>query len=305
MADKGPGSASRTPKKRLARAKIKANGVDEATSGKGGRKGSSDAEKESSKQRLTRIGIGIFAVIMALSMTLPSLSYIFGGKNTAEEQQEAAQAEASEDAEESEDTDEETAQASGMDTVDANYQAVVVPLEDKLKDNDKDLATLLNLGNDYMAWAGEASSYATDDASAQHVGELYDKAISYFDSYLALNDSNAVKVNRALCQFYAGDTAEATAALEQLTTDASDYGPAWANLGLLYEYQGEQDKAKDAYQKAVEVDADDEYGSKSFADRRIAAMSAQQNGGDLTDGAADVTEADGTSSLADALDDSL
>lgn len=306
MADKGPGSTSRTSgKKRLARAKVKRS-EDAAASAKGAASanGAGSGKAEDPKKRLTRIGIGVFAVIMALSMTLPSFGFIFGNNGAGQEQQEqeAEQSAAADDASSDEGEDKQEQTATGMDLVDANYKAVVDPLEAKLKEDPKDLATLLNLGNDYMAWGNEGASYATDDAAYQHLSELYQKAISYYDSYLELNDSNAVKVSRALCQFYSGDMSGAQEALEKLTADAADYGPAWANLGLVYEYQGDQDKAKETYQKAAEVDADDEYGAKSFADRRIASMSASANGGELTSDAADVTSADdATNPLADAL----
>lgn len=308
MAEKGPGSTGRTAKKRLARAKIKPtdSGIN-SSKGRAAQQAAASKQEEGNNDRLKRIIIGIFAVVMALSMTLPSLSYIFGkdpeqAEQAAQQEQAAKEeAEASEDGESEDEETEQTQEATGIDAVDANYKTVVVPLEEKLDENKDDLATLLNLGNDYMAWASEVGQLATDDAAAEHMGELFDKAIGYYDRYLELNDSNAVKVNRALCQFYSGDSEAATAALEQLTTDAPDYGPAWANLGLLYEYQGSQDKAKEAYQQAAEADPNDEYGAKSYADRRIAAMAAASSGGDLSDGAADVTTSEGSSSLADAL----
>ena len=314
MADKGPGSTGRSAKKRLARAKIKPtdNGIKSS-------KGRAAAEKEkpseaevkkARKQKITAIAVGAFAVIMALSMTLPSLSYIFGNNNQAEEQQaEQAKTEDSKDAESTEDTDEATEEEestnTGMDQVDANYAAVINPLEAKLKENDKDLATLLNLGNDYMSWASDASMYATDDASVEHVNDLYHKAMDYFDRYLELNDSVVVKASRAMCQLYSGDTDGALAALQALTEEAPDYGPAWANIGLIHEYKGEQDEAKKAYEKAIEVDPDDEYGAKSYANRRLAAMAAQ-SGSELTDETSESASGNSDASTgAQALEDAL
>lgn len=293
MADKGPGSTGRTTQKRLARAKIKPteHGIKSS-------KGRSTVVEEKSKaelkrernKKLTGIAVGAFAVIMALSMMLPSLTYIFGNNNTAQQEQEAAQAadEAEAAAADDEAADEEA--PTGVALVDANYAAVVDPLEAKLKDDPKDLATLLNLGNNYMSWGREASLYATDDETATHVGELFEKAIGYFDSYLELNDSPAVKVNRALCRYYSGSTDEAVADLEALTTDEASYGPAWANLGMLYENEGSTDEARAAYQKAVETDPDDEYGAKSFANQRLASMSANSSSTDSSTGGAAALE---------------
>ena len=291
MADKGPGSSGRTAKKRLARAKIKPtdNGIK---SSKGRKvvveeKSKTELKRERNK-KLTGIAVGIFAVIMALSMMLPSLTYIFGN-NAAEPQEEVTQAA---DAEEASPDDAATDEdvPTGIAAVDANYATVVDPLEAKLKDNPQDLATLLNLGNDYMSWASTAGAYATDDEGVAHVNDLFGKAIGYFDQYLQLNDSPAVKVNRALCVYYSGSTDQAIADLEALTTEESGYGPAWANLGMLYENEGSTDEARAAYQKAVEADPDDEYGAKSYANRRLASMSASSSSTDSSTGGAAALE---------------
>lgn len=305
MAEKGPGSTGRTAKKRLARAKIKPteNGIKSSK----GRKVEEEeqlSKRQQAKERkkkITGIAIGVFAVIMALSMMLPSLTYIFGNNSGQTEQQEQ-EAQQQEEQAQSEDG-EETETLTGIDLVDSNYAAVVDPLEAKLAENPKDLATLLSLGNNYMSWASEASGYAADDTASAHVNELYQQAIDYFDQYLKLNDSAVVKANRAMCLLYSGDADAALAALQKLTEEAPDYGPAWANIGLIREYQGDQEAAKEAYQKAIDADPNDEYGAKSYANRRLAAMAAQTGEG-LTDETAESAAGTGTSG-AEALSDAL
>ncbi len=305
MAEKGPGSTGRTAKKRLARAKIKPteNGIKSSK----GRKVEEEeqlSKRQQAKERkkkITGIAIGVFAVIMALSMMLPSLTYIFGNNSGQTEQQEQ-EAQQQEEQAQSEDG-EETETLTGIDLVDSNYAAVVDPLKAKLTENPKDLATLLSLGNNYMSWASEASGYAADDAASAHVNELYQQAIDYFDQYLKLNDSAVVKANRAMCLLYSGDADAALAALQKLTEEAPDYGPAWANIGLIREYQGDQEAAKEAYQKAIDADPNDEYGAKSYANRRLAAMAAQTGEG-LTDETAESAAGTGTSG-AEALSDAL
>jgi len=150
----------------------------------------------------------------------------------------------------------------------------VASLESKLANDPNNLATLLNLGRDYMQWGYQVVYNGTTDADTTHGNDLLDKAISYFDQYLALNDSNSVKVDSALCLLYKGDTSGAISALQQITTDSPDYGPAWANLGLAYEISGDSTSALSAYQQAETTDADDEYGAKSYAEKRIAAINS-------------------------------
>lgn len=313
MADKGPGSTGRSNKKRLARAKIKPS--DEGIKSSKGRKATTEPEltktqqKKARQQKITAVAVGIFAVIMALSMMLPSLSYIFGNS----EEQQAAQEAAEEEAAAAKEEEEAEAEDDGIDddltgvaAVDAAYKAAVDPLKAKLKEDPKDLATLLNLGKDYMAWGYEASSYASEDKDYEHITKLFEKAMDYFDRYLKINDSNAVKNDRAMCQLYTGDLAGAVSELETLTKD-SNYAPAWANLGMVYElYQGDTDAAKEAYQKAAEADPDDEYGSKTYANRRLAAMVASQNKGEIEDAASEAagtgeSAPEGASALEEAL----
>jgi tetratricopeptide (TPR) repeat protein len=150
----------------------------------------------------------------------------------------------------------------------------VSSLESKLANDPNNLATLLNLGRDYMQWGYQVVYSGTTDADTTHGNDLLDKAISYFDQYLALNDSNSVKVDSALCLLYKGDTSGAISALQQITTDSPDYGPAWANLGLAYEISGDSTSALSAYEQAETTDADDEYGAKSYAERRIASINS-------------------------------
>lgn len=309
MADKGPGSTGRSANKRLARAKIKPtdNGI-KSSKGRAvveAEKLSQRQEAEERKKKLIRIGIGVFAVVMALSMMLPSLTYIFGNKNPEVQQKQQEQAAAEQKAaEEQTKTEGEEKNLTGVALVDSNYKAVVDPLEAKLKENEKDLATLNSLGENYASWASQVSAYASADESAKtHADELYKKSIEYYDKYLAINDSQIVKATRAMVQYSAGDKDAAIKGLEQLTKDDPNFSVAWLDLGMVYEQEGNTDKAKEAYTKAAEVDPNDEYGAKTRANQRLVSISAQE-GNTLTDEAAESVKSDdsgSTNSLEDAL----
>ena len=227
-----------------------------------------------------RIAIAVIAVVMALSMMLPSLSSIFSGSSssTTTDQSSSADASTSEStsssSSDSSSSSSSTSTTNTVDTIDSEYETLVSSLESKLANDPNNLATLLNLGRDYMQWGYQVVYNGTTDADTTHGNDLLDKAISYFDQYLALNDSNSVKVDSALCLLYKGDTSGAISALQQITTDSPDYGPAWANLGLAYEISGDSTSALSAYQQAETTDADDEYGAKSYAEKRIAAINS-------------------------------
>ena len=169
-----------------------------------------------------------------------------------------------------------------MDQLDSRYSATASSLESKLEANPDDAASLINLANTYLTWGDMARNYASTDDEQAHVTDLLQKAEGYYDTYLASNDANAAHVNRALCQYYLGDTAAAIAALEQFCAGTADYAPAWANLGMIYEDAGETDKATDAYNKALEVDPDDTCGMKSFVTSKLQSITSSDAATDTT-----------------------
>ncbi len=232
----------------------------------------------------TKVVIIIFAVIMALSMMLPTLASVVASDNSAEEaaQQEATDTESAttdstssesgSEAEESEEAavpDNET-----LKSLATQYEEAIAPYKEKLEEDSENLAALLNVGQRYMSWGYSAYNSSTTDEEKAYSKGLLDKALSYFDKYLALNDSVAVKVDCAMCSYYGGDTDAAIAAVEKITQDNPDSALAWVNLGLMYESKYDNEKATEAYKKAIEADPDDEYGVKSYANTRLIAINS-------------------------------
>lgn len=252
----------------------------------------------------TRIIVGIFAVIMALSMTLPSLAPIFANDTVSEqeaESEESSEQDASEqekDATEEKESDKKT-ETTGDSELDAiiastpDNESLKTLAEDNQKSNEKfikrleedpnDLAALLNLGQNYMNWGSNARYSGTTEEETAYTNALFKKAIEYYDRYLAIRKSDAVKIQRAMCEFYTDNTEEALKTLTTMTEEKPDYPLAWAYLGMLYEQQYDYDKAKEAYAKAVETDPDNEYGAKNYGEERTKAInSSQSNFSDLT-----------------------
>lgn len=230
-----------------------------------------------SSNKASNLGIGakilicVFAALMAFSLMLPSLSAIFGSSSTSTSNSTTDSADTSTD---DSDSSEEKSQ---VEQADDKYSALTSTLEEKYASDSTNLATLLNLGKDYMTWGAYVRYYGSTDDDTTHANELLDKAVKYYDEYLAQRESSAVRVDKALCAYYQDDTTSALSQLKDLTASASDYGPAWANLGLLYEATGDDDSAKAAYAKAEEVDPNDEYGSKSYAEQRISSMESSES----------------------------
>ena len=275
-------------------------------------KGTAEARAKSAKPKDgmslgAKVALTVFAVLMALSMMLPSIAAIIGTSSSQDSSSQSQSADSGSSADSS-DSGSSSDSTDAVAQADEKYQPLVDALQTKLSSDSQNLATLLNLGKDYMAWGVTVRYSGSTDASTSHANELLEKAISYYDQYLALKDSGAVRVDRALCQYYEEEASEATAALEQLTQDMPDYGPAWANLGMLYESAGNSDQAREAYQKAQEADADDEYGAKTYATQRISAMdSAASSSAGTTDSTSattsgsSITGSTGVKGLSDTL----
>lgn len=261
----------------------------------------------------TKVVIGVFAAIMALSMMLPSLTSIFArndaAKESTEQQDESAdqksddqksedeKSDEAKDESKDEDKDKDAKKDDGISNVPDNEslksladnnKEKVESLTKRYEEDPKNLATLLNLANTYMNWGYSAKSSSSTDEEKEYSKGLLEKAVSYYDSYLDLRDSNAAKVDRALCQYYMDNTDKAIESLETIAKDNPDYALVWANLGMLYEQQGESEKASDAYKKAVETDPNDEYGAKSYGNSRLIALNSKvESPSDAGDAGAD------------------
>lgn len=238
-----------------------------------------------------KVVIVLFAVLMALSLMLPSLQAIFSS-NKSDDSSSAQQSSAS-----------DSGTNSNIAKADDKYGEAVKSLEEKYASDSQNLATLLNLGKDYMTWGTYVRYYGTADADTTHANDLLGKAVKYYDEYLALKDSNAVRVDKALCAYYQQDGTSALQQMRDLTASAPDYGPAWANLGMLYEASGDNDSAKAAYAKAQQTDPDDEYGAKSYATQRLQSMESAQNSSSSADGSTSTTGSSqtGAQGLSDTL----
>lgn len=252
----------------------------------------------------TKIIIVLFAVIMALSMMLPSLAAFFnttGAQDAANEQEsqeqttddaadsgtDGSEGEAQEGGDEQAAPDEGEAQEADAEAESdetaggkvpdnetlkdyaESYSPRVAEYEERLEKDPDNLAAILNLGQIYMSWGYNAQYASTTDEEKAYSADIINKAIEYFDRYLALHDSKSVRVDKDLCLYYLDRVDEAIADLEQFSEEDPAYPLVWANLGMLYELQGRDEEANSAYRKAAETDPDNTYGAKEYANGRI------------------------------------
>lgn len=241
-----------------------------------------------------KIVIIVFAVILVVSLCLPFFSSCSNAATSGS----------------GDDASSSTSDAKTMAQVDEDNQAIVDSINAKIAANSSgsaQLAGLANLGNAYMNWGGElqqASDYVPASASAasssadaskgsdasgatdsdatqadEHVKDVFSQAVSYYDRYLELNESNAVRVNRAVSLYYAGDEDGAIASLEELTGESGDFSPAWFQLAMFYQTDGETSAARSAFERAISADAVESYGVSSYAQIYLAMLSAYESAG--------------------------
>lgn len=251
-----------------------------------------------------KIVIIIFAVILVLSLCLPFFSSCSATPSTT--QDDGAQSDSS-------------TEASTVAEIQAQYASLIESLEGKLADDPDNLTHLASLGNNYMDEGVDMKSASDAADNEETIAEVFSKAVGYYDDYLeaaAAGDADAdsvsaVTVDRAVCLFYSGEEDQAIADLSSFLEETDDYVMGWYNLGAFYSQQGDNDQAKEAFNKVIELDPDNESGIVSYAQLQLAIIEASEEAAaeeetDDADGAeeesADEGAADETADVADEAD---
>lgn len=212
--------------------------------------GTFEAEKNK-RSKASRWAIGIFAVLMALLMMVPSLSLLVGGHH------------------------DQSQSIKTVADVDKLYQPREKEIEQKVKSNPKDLQAQLALAENYLNWGNYAKGLSTSDADKAHVKDLFNKALAAYDQGIsgakaAQSATDQFEVGKALTYFYDGtSTSEKTqASLKEIATrEKSSF--AWFVLGNMYGMNSDYKAARSAYESAASADTKGEKEFKEAAQKRI------------------------------------
>lgn len=224
-----------------------------------------DAKKKKGRRTPTgkEVAVVVVSVIMVISILLPSFSQIFATQSTSSQY------------------------PTSFDDAATRYQPQVDQAKQAVDANPDDKAAELKLAQASYEWGMYAQAYAGNDDEVDEANNLFTEASNAYGRYLDLEgslDSDEAKdaaVDRALCQYYAGDTDKC---IEQLKTlaDETNYASAWANLGMMYENQGNTQEAMTAFQKCIEADPDNKAGLKSYSESQLSSLrssAAESSGG--------------------------
>ena len=238
--------------------------------------------QQTGKARAVIVGVLVVVVIIIaviLAFQMPGTS---GTANAGDAASSATSSQAATDA--SEEATQDSAGDAGssasdthtVDDIDAQYGTTVRSLKAQYEADPSNPSALYNLANAYFDWGLAVQNHAVSDDDAAHAVEVFKRAVSYYDTYLADNpDAKSVTVDRAICVFYTGDHTAAITDLEEMLAQDDSFAPAWANLGMFYENDGRTDDAQQAYERALATAGDDDpYNVKTYAEQRLEALEA-------------------------------
>lgn len=182
--------------------------------------------------------------------------------------------------------------------VEAQYATLIDSLTYKLSLDPTSMTYLGNLGNAYMDCAMAMRSATDASSNETKVAQTFQEAVDCYDQYLAEVEKdpnaadqesiNTITVDRAVCVFYAGQEDEAVSDLTAFLDKQPDYAMGWYNLGAFYEQQDKTDEAREAYNKAVELDPNGTAGS--YAQLRLMIMDAVAQQQEEAAGEADASD---------------
>ena len=210
---------------------------------------SDETSKKPGPSTAMKIAIGVFSLFIAISMMLPSLANIFSNSQKRNQTQQRS-----------------------PEAINQVYQKQAEEKESAIQSNPDNLPAHLDLAHTYLGWGMALKSSSQDDSVQKQSLQLINKAIAEYNTYLASNDSDEVRVDRAIAQFYAGDQTGAIDTLKAVTDRSPDYAKGWLNLGMMYRVTDQVDLAKEALQKAIEKDSDNSAGVRDNAQKILDAL---------------------------------
>lgn len=128
----------------------------------------------------------------------------------------------------------------------SQIMAEIDRLRDMVKSNPDDMASTLRLAN------------------LLHDVHIFDQAVEYYRRYLAKNESDPdARVDMAICLFELGKANEAIAEMEKALTYSPNHQLALYNLGVVHLTLGNLEKAKEYFNRCIEVNPSAEVSQKA------------------------------------------
>ncbi len=208
-----------------------------------------------------KLVIIIFAVVLVVSLMLPSLSALLSSSQAPQQAQEQNVA-----------TEQAIPQSASQ--IDDYYKPSIESIEKRLEQDPENVALLNDKANAYFDWAMSRSYLSVSDEDKAKTKEVFAQAVTVYDQVLAKASSNSASVDRAIAEYYSGEQEAAIKSLEDFTADAgANFAPAWANLAMFYE-KIDKNKALETYNKALDLVGNGNESLKEFVNARKQALEA-------------------------------
>ncbi len=134
---------------------------------------------------------------------------------------------------------------------------------------------LVNLGNtryDYAVTLLQLVSKGTTSAMLPAVQQWTAARDAFGKAYKIKKTDLKVGVDYSVATFYSGDTTQAVKIVSGVIKQDPKFAPAYFNLGIFYDAQGDVLSAIVAYQTYVTLDPKGQSGDPSYAKRRISSL---------------------------------
>lgn len=169
-----------------------------------------------------------------------------------------------------------TPQANSAEQINAEYQPQVQALSKVLASEPTSYTILVSLGNAYFDWAAkmQSASQTTTSAAGAETALWAGAKDAYSKAVKVKPGDSGVSIDYAVATFYSGDAPGAIAIAEGVTAADPKFAPAWYNLGVFYEYTGDNTKAIADFEKYLQLDPSGKQGNATVARERVAKLKA-------------------------------
>ena len=147
-------------------------------------------------------------------------------------------------------------QTAGLESINAVYEPQVTAIRTQLDANPEDLNLLTSLGTTYMNWA--YALYNSTDPTAQAQFEpTMAASLPYWEKAYELDpESKEIGGDYSTALYYGGQPELAITTARTVLEQNPEYATVWYNLGIYLTNSGDTAGATEAFNNAIQYDAD-------------------------------------------------
>ena len=194
---------------------------------------------------LTRIGIGIIAVMLVLAFVPWDSIGLTGGSGSNGSEGDGQ-----------------------MEAIAARYSATIGGNDQLLASDSTSYTVLVTQGNTYFDWAHEVQGLDTQNLEDR---PIWTSASVFYGRALEVQPGDpSVATDYAISKYYSGDAEGAIVIVGEVMESSPDFAPAFFNAGIFYSSAGRSPEAVAAMTRYLELDPQGQSGDPEYARNIIA-----------------------------------